>query len=113
MDEPDVRYRSTSLAGVVAWGAWALATSLFIAFALVWRVPTYLGVEAPAWDKSGTEYVWRVWWRARDSMVQVEPGWLFTLFYLGAATLVVVAGSFAMWLILVRGAAEDDVAKTA
>ena len=56
---------------------WAATVVIAVAvFALV-RVPTHLGVEAPINDKRGSEYLWRVWWRARDDMIDVSPSWLF------------------------------------
>lgn len=66
--------------GRVVWATTVLVAAALIALV---RVPTYLGVEAPIYDKRGNEYLWRVWWRARDDFVDVSPSWL-----LGAALLV-------------------------
>jgi uncharacterized membrane protein len=59
------------------------------------RVTTYLGVKVveargsnsyipPAYFR-GREYIWRVWWRARDDMVDISPSWL-----LGAALILML-----------------------
>jgi hypothetical protein len=83
-------------------------TAIFVVFIASVRVPTYLGLVAPAWDKEGIEYVWRVWWRARAEMVDVEQTWLFSALLIGLSVVVVVAASTALWLILVSEDPADD-----
>src|SRR5690348_14670488 len=54
-------------------GIWLAASVGFVAFALLARVSTHLGVEAVPWDKHGRDYVWRVWWRSRHKIVDLGP----------------------------------------
>lgn len=74
--------------GRVVWGVTVLVAAGLIALV---RVPTYLGVEAPTYDKRGNEYLWRVWWRARDDFVDVSPSWLLSLALLIALAVFVAA----------------------
>jgi hypothetical protein len=92
----------SDLGRMARWAIWAVATAVFIAFVAFVRVPTYLGVAAPSWDKEGYEHVWRIWWRARGEMVDIERTWLFSALLFGSVAVIVVAASLALWLILVR-----------
>ena len=91
---------------LIRWGIW-LATvvglALFAGFA---RVDTYLGVEAPRWDKRGEEYVWRVWWRASDDLISVSPSWLLDVALIGAAILFAALLALGLWLLLVSDREE-------
>ena len=88
---------------------WAVTVLVTVAAVALLRVPTHLGVKveeangtsrfrSTVLDKSGNEYLWRVWWRARGEFVDVNPSWM-----LGAALLaglmVFVVGIFAAYRI--------------
>lgn len=57
-----------------AWRILALVivTAASIGAALV-PIKTILGVEAPFWDKTGRDAIWRIWWRARDDFMPGDP----------------------------------------
>lgn len=68
------------------------AATVVAALALVAlvRVPTHLGVKVEEANRTaafntglrdyrGSEYLWRVWWRARDQFIDVGPSWLLGL----------------------------------
>jgi hypothetical protein len=81
--------------------AWALGVIGFLAFVMLARINTYLGVQAVPWDKSGHEYVWRVWWRARNDIIQSGPGWVFLLAYVALALAFIGLSAVAFWIALV------------
>ncbi len=85
----------------VRWFVWAAGAALFSAFILLGRVHTRLGVEAPVWDKSGREYVWRVWWRARHQIVSFGPESAVTFVYIALAVAFIALCILAVWLALV------------
>jgi hypothetical protein len=81
--------------------AWALAVIGFLAFIVLAHVNTHLGVQAVPWDKSGHEYVWRVWWRARNDFIHSGPGWAFLLVYFALALAFIGLSAVAFWIALV------------
>lgn len=88
---------------------WAALSAAFVAFIAVSRVNTYLGVEAPTYDKRGREYVWRVWWRARHDVMDAGPSWGFSLVLLVLVALFLLGCVLALWIALV----PDDPAAPA
>jgi hypothetical protein len=80
---------------------WAVAVTLFAAFVTLSRVNTRLGVEAVSWDKDGRDYVWSVWWRARNDIVDLGPDRLFVFVYVCLAVAFVALSILAFWLALV------------
>jgi hypothetical protein len=81
-----------------------------VAVALI-EVPTSLGVKVPRPDfgqpdLSGSERIWRVWWRARDDLIDVEPQWLVTGGLI--ALLVVFAAGMLLAIWLVTGPPTSD-----
>lgn len=83
------------------WIVWIVLLTVFAGFALLRQVTTNLGVEAPVWDKSGREYVWRIWWRSRHEIVDFGPAWGFTLVYIALALAFSVLSALAVWVALV------------
>jgi hypothetical protein len=83
------------------WFAWAVGVAVFAAFVMLARVHTRLGVVAPPRDKNGREYVWRVWWRARDDVVNVGSDGTVAFVYVALAMAFVALGVLAFWLALV------------
>jgi hypothetical protein len=51
---------------------WLALVVAFIAWTFLAKVHTHLGVKAVEWDKNGREHVWRVWWRARDDIIDSD-----------------------------------------
>ena len=93
----------------------AIAASFAIGAAIV-QVPTSLGVEAPRPvfgepDLSSSEYIWRVWWRARDNLINVNPQWLVTGSLL-ALLAVFAAGTLAAIWIVTGPPTDDDLTTT-
>ena len=94
----------------------AIGVLLAVAVALV-RVPTSLGVKVPEPatfatepDMTVREYIWRVWWRARDDLIDVDPQWLVTAGLI--ALLVVFAAGTLLAIWLVSGVpADEDIAR--
>lgn len=93
-----------------------IAAIIAAAIAFV-RVPTSLGVKAPRPetiftepDLSGREYIWRVWWRARDDLIDAQPQWLVT----GGLIAILAVFAFGMLLAvwLVTGPPTRDEAPT-
>lgn len=102
--------------------------AVFALAAVLLRIPTSLGVKVPRAstdttgnettttisstaesDLSGHEYIWRVWWRARDDLIDVEPQWLMTGGLI--ALLAIFAGGMllAIWLVT-KPLSDDDFA---
>ena len=84
---------------------WSVTLLLTVATFALLRVPTHLGVKVEeasstsrfrqmVLDKSGNEYLWRVWWRARGEFVDVGSSWLLGVVLL-AGLAVFVVGIFA------------------
>lgn len=95
----------------VRWFVWAAGVAAFVAFIVLGRVHTRLGVEAPVWDKHGREYVWRVWWRARHQFVSFGPESAVTAVYVGLGLVFVALCIIAVWLALVpedRSSHQED-----
>lgn len=76
--------RASPSRGSIVWAATVVVAAALVAFV---RVPTHLGVKVveanadsevvlTASDFRGSDYLWRIWWRARDDMVDVSPTWL-------------------------------------
>ena len=80
---------------------WLVLLVIFTGFALLRQVTTNLGAEAPIWDKSGRDYVWRIWWRARHEIVDFGPSWGFTVVYLALALAFIALSVLAVWIALV------------
>ncbi len=80
---------------------WTIAVTLFAAYFTLSRVNTRLGVEAVSWDKDGRDYVWRVWWRARNDIVDFGSDGLFVFVYVCLAMAFVALSVLAFWLSLV------------
>ena len=80
---------------------WGLFVVIFAAYVALWRVHTYLGVKAVAWDKNGREYVWRVWWRARNDMIGSGPATPVVVVYFILIALFLILSIYALWLALV------------
>lgn len=83
------------------WVVWGVSVAVFAAFSTLGRVHTHLGVKAVAWDKDGREYVWRVWWRARDDIIDLNPAWVFSGFYVVMIVAFLGLSALAFWLALV------------
>jgi len=84
--------RASPSTGTIVWAATGLVATALVALI---RVPTHLGVKVveanpdseatlTSSDFRGSDYLWRVWWRARHDMVDVSPSWLLGLALLGA-----------------------------
>ena len=95
----------------IRFAVWGVALVLFAGFLSIWRVHTYLGVEAEVWDKNGRDYVWSVWWRARHDMIGSAPSSLFIVVYLGLIIAFLGLSILAVWLALVpdEPTAESEV----
>ena len=100
---PDSTRASPSRATLV-WAGTVLAAAALVALI---RVPTHLGVKVveanrdseatlTSSDFRGSDYLWRVWWRARDDMVDVSPSWLLGLALIGGLVVFLV-GVFAAY----------------
>jgi len=96
--------RASPSSGTVVWAATVLVAAALVALV---RVPTHLGVKVveanpnseatlTSSDFRGSDYLWRVWWRARDDMVDMSPSWLLGLALL-AGLGVFVVGVFAAY----------------
>lgn len=86
---------------IVRTACWLVLSLGFVAFIALPKVSTHLGVEAEPWDKQGSDYVWRVWWRSRHRIVDLGPAWGSTL-VLGALAMVFAMLSIAaVWVALV------------
>jgi hypothetical protein len=98
-----VESESTKLADGVRfrWLVWLALLAIATGFTLLRQVTTNLGVEAPSWDKSGRDYVWRVWWRVRHEIVDAGPSWGFTAVYIALALAFVALSALAVWIALV------------
>jgi len=88
----------------IVWAATVLVTAALV---VLTRVPTHLGVKVveanlnaeatlTTSDFRGSDYLWRVWWRARDDMVDVSPSWLLGVALLGGLVVFLV-GIFAAY----------------
>jgi len=86
---------------------WVATLAVAVAVVGLLRVPTHLGVKVveansaapfttPAMDFHGRDYLWRVWWRARDDMIDVSPSWLLVVALL-VGLAVFVVGVFAAY----------------
>jgi hypothetical protein len=74
------------------------------------QVKTTLGVQVPETriigidpslvDLSGQEPIWRVWWRARGEIVDVEPQWLVTTALTALLAVFAVGILAAIWFAL-------------
>jgi hypothetical protein len=74
------------------------------------RVPTTLGIKVPETqirgldpsliDVSSHERVWRVWWRARGDLIDVDPQWLLTAGLIVLFAVFVVGTLAAIWFAL-------------
>lgn len=97
----------------------AVGAIFAVAIAFV-RVPTSLGVQAPEpasffveRDLSGREYIWRVWWRARDDLIDVNPQWVVTAGLVAMLALFAVGAILAIWLVTKPIPISDDEAAPA
>lgn len=88
--------------------------ALFAAAVTFIRVPTTLGVQVPRPetlftepDLSSSEYIWRVWWRARDDLVDVDPQWLVTAGLLAILAVFAAGMVTAIWLVTGPLTGED------
>ena len=68
------------------------------------EVPTSLGVKVPQpvfgeQDLSGRERIWRVWWRARDDLLDAEPQWMVTAALIVLLLVFAVGTLLAIWLV--------------
>ena len=96
--------RASPSTGTIVWAVTVLVAAALVALV---RVPTHLGVKVvevnpdseatlPSSDFRGSDYLWRVWWRARDDMVDVSPSWLLGLALL-VGLVVFLVGIFAAY----------------
>src|SRR4051794_15828636 len=85
---------------------WIGLVVAFAAFLLVVQLPTHLGIKAPSYDKSGREYVWRIWWYPRHHFVSFGPNWLVDILLFGLLGCILAASLAALWIALVP---EDTV----
>ncbi|MDQ2682815.1 MAG: hypothetical protein M3Y37_04750 [Chloroflexota bacterium] len=78
------------------WRVWAvvLVLAASVGFSLI-RIKTLLGVEAPVWDKTGRDAIWRIWWRARDDFMPGDPPQ-----FLVTAGLAILLGLFIVGLLM-------------
>lgn len=98
------RPRASPSTRTVVWAVTVLVAAALVALV---RVPTHLGVKVveanpdseatlTSLDFRGNDYLWRVWWRARDDMVDVSPSWLLGLALL-VGLVVFLVGIFAAY----------------
>ena len=85
---------------------------LFVLAVTVIEVPTTLGVKVPQpvfgeQDLSGRERIWRVWWRARDDLIDAEPQWLVTAGLIALLAVFAVGTLFAIWLVTGPPSSDD------
>ena len=81
-------------------------------------VPTTLGVKVPETaipgidpslvDTSGNDQIWRVWWRARDDMIEAGPQWMLTAALTLLLVTFVVALLAAVWFALAPDHGQPD-----
>ena len=72
------------------------------------RIPTSLGVRVEPttgiggfeYDKSGHERVWRVWWRARDDLFDLQTQWPLTAGLIVLFSIFVTGVLAAVWIAL-------------
>ena len=98
---------------IARWIVWSGLILLFAGFVLLLKVNTYLGVKvrptfvsiggivSEQYDKRGQDYVWNVWWRARNEMLSLGPSWGFTLLMLVLVALFVLGSALAIWIAMV------------
>lgn len=98
MSEPadDVRRRNR-----LKWLLWIIVVVVFIGYASLARVHTRLGVKAPTFDKHGRDYVWRIWWRARDDIVDFGSHQVVVVAYVGLPLVFLALCALACWVALV------------
>jgi hypothetical protein len=91
--------------------------AIFAAVIAFVRLPTSLGVKVPRPetiftepDLSGREYIWRVWWRARDDLIDAQPQWLVTGGLIALLAIFALGTLLAIWL--VTGPPARDKAST-
>mgnify|MGYP001214366935 CR=1 FL=1 len=105
---------------------WSLRTRL-IAFVLVCfaalifafvPLTTWLGVKVVAtldyfgyqtWDKIGSDWVWRVWWRSRHAIFTTSHETLLTIGFVGLFIAFVLAGLWCVWLLLTLPTSEPTI----
>ena len=97
--DPPVRSHGRDIRTIV----WAIAVVVFGAWVVFGKVHTYLGVKAFSWDKEGREHVWRVWWRARDNIIERDST-AFVAVYVGLIVMFALFSALALWIAL----APDD-----
>lgn len=101
---------------------WVATVVAALALVALIRVPTHLGVKVEEANRTaafntglqdyrGSEYLWRVWWRARGDFVDVNPSWLLGLaLIVGLAVFVVgVFAAYRIALSVPSDAAPRDV----
>jgi hypothetical protein len=98
---------------IARWIVWSGLMLLFGGFVLLFKVNTYLGVKvrptfvsiggivSEQYDKRGQDYVWNVWWRARDEMLSLGPSWRFTVLMLILVALFVLGSAMVIWIAMV------------
>ncbi len=77
---------------------WLTCVAGFAAFAGLARVTTHLGEKAYFFDRIGSDYVWRVWWRGLNSMIDVRYPALLYAGLIAGCLVFVVAIAYALWL---------------
>ena len=94
----------------------AVIGAIFAAIVGLVKVSTSLGVMVPEPvlgqpDLSGSEYIWRVWWRARDDLIDVSPQWLVTTGLIALLTIFVAGMLLAIWIVC-GPPTSDDITPT-
>ena len=97
------RFRENSRAHQIV--AVALVVIAGVVLAMI-RVKTSLGVKVRPtytvagdyYDKTGREYIWRIWWRARDELFDVHEQWVVTIGLLTLCAVFAAALLGAIWI---------------
>ena len=98
--------------------ATSIAAVAFAAFVGLVKVPTTLGVKVQQPnsstiepDMTGKEYIWRVWWRARDDLIDFSPQWIVTAGLIALLAIFAAGMLLAIWLVT-GPAKESDLTPT-
>jgi len=95
--------RRTSRVDISIWLAGCLMSSLMIA---VVRWPTFLGIVSLPWLRTGHDFPWRIWWRARNQFVNSSRHVPLYFVMGGALAIVFIGTGLICWLLLTHS--SDD-----
>jgi hypothetical protein len=89
---------------------WCAVIALFGVIVSWIYVPTRLGVKVPETaipgidastiDLTGRERIWRVWWRARDDFIEMDPQWIMTIGLIVLFAIFALGVLAAIWIAL-------------